>query len=58
MDTTWKLRYPLGQSWEEEQFICCTHSELLLFAHAAHVCRVGGLHLAKARIGGFIAMSA
>jgi hypothetical protein len=42
----------------ERQSICCTHSELLLFSHAAHVSRVGGLYLAKSRIRGFVAMRA
>jgi hypothetical protein len=36
----------------------CTHSELLLFSHAVHVGRVGGLYLAKSRIRGFVAMGA
>lgn len=47
------IRSVLGQ----RQSICCTHSELLLFPHAMHVCRVGGLHLAKSSIRDFVAMS-
>jgi hypothetical protein len=40
---------------ERRHFIFCTHSELLLFAHAAHIRRVCGLYLAKPSIGRFVA---
>lgn len=53
MEVALSFRSVLGR----RQSICCTHRKLLLFSHAAHVCRVGGLYLAEPRAGGFVAMS-